>query len=114
MMFNTSFSYDVLDAITSVLQRVNKAKNDPALQYDMLFALSYQLEENDVWAHDHEVGWGGGKVLNKLAAAWKKLLAQSDDSLKIDPEFTRPGTVYLLDKLKKLCDNVDGCKFKFQ
>ena len=36
------------------------------------------------------------------AAAWKKLLAHSDEELGIDPEFTRPGIEALLENFDEM------------
>lgn len=41
------------------------------------------------------------EAIKSVAAAWKKLLANSDAALGIDAEFTRPGVMALLEKVAK-------------
>ena len=61
-------------------------------------------------------GAGGGcdVAIRTLAAAWKKLMVHSDSELNIDSEYSRPGTVALLNQFKeKVSEIPDQCHYKF-
>ena len=112
MMFNTSYSYAVLDALDSVtgLKPLDVA-------FDHMFAYTMTIMENDVWMHDNE---GLPKrFFDKLGKEWRRILAADDKTLKIDGEFTRPAVLAMLQDFKKEVEDLkteDGgaVKFKFQ
>ena len=111
MMFNTSFSYAVLDGFYHFKKEYGKAKS-PELKFDELLAYTYILQEYDVWMHDNEGGMDG--MVKDLAGMWKRLLKNDDDKLGIDAEYTRPGVMQLLvDFKKKVEDNYSEPPFKF-
>lgn len=115
MMFNTSFSYDVLDSWDHVKRRLLPRKS-PAQKLDILLAFTYMIKEFDVWMHDNE---GGMDVVVKgLASAWKKLIKQnSDENLGWDAEYTKPGVMELLKQFQSDVEAIDSCyemgKFKY-
>jgi len=116
MMFNTSFSYTVMDSWYTMRNYLSNAKI-PARKFDRLFAYTYWLKEYDFWMHDNE---GGMEVLTKgLASAWKRLLKYSDQDLGIDAYYTRPGIVELLEQFRSAVESIDmygvypSLKFKF-
>jgi hypothetical protein len=96
-MFNTSFSYDVLDSWQRVKGRLSKMT--PSEKFDALLAYTHTLKQYDVWMHDNE---GGMDVLVKgLATVWRNLLKKSDDEIGWDLEYTKPGTLELLRQFKE-------------
>lgn len=119
MMFNTSFSYTVLDSLDtlkSLLKR--KAYKEPAQKLDLLLAYTHTLKEFDVWMHDNE---GGMEDVTKgLAAIWKRLLkANSDDALGVDAEFTKPALEEFLRQFQTSVESAEtydgsGMKFKYK
>lgn len=118
MMFNTSFSYEVLDSFERFKGMHKRAKSWKA-KFDLLLGFTDVLNDYDVWMHDHEGGWGGEKMIAGLARMWRSALAKADADLGIDPEFTRPGIVCFLQQFKDTVERIDTyddppMKFKFQ
>ena len=108
MSFTTSFSYQVLGAwqeFTRIFQCTSS--RDWKRKFDLLLGFTDTLKEHDVWVHDHEVGWGGELMIKELAGYWKKVLKRTDQELGIDPEYTRPGIVALLEQFRELVESVD-------
>eukprot|EP01032_Pedospumella_encystans_P007644 gene7644-9149_t len=99
--------------IMSIIPWINKAKKQKtnALRFDALFVLTYALLQEDLWMHDNEL-YGPGESLEKgmvaLGKAWSELLPLSDEELDIDPEYTRPGIIGLLERFKKEVEEVDS------
>jgi hypothetical protein len=66
--------------------------------------------------HNFNLHTGGAcdLAIRALAKAWRKLMAFSDSELDIDPEYTRPGMIDLLNKFKdKIADIPDQSYYKF-
>ncbi|KAL7479958.1 hypothetical protein ACHAWX_000144 [Stephanocyclus meneghinianus] len=106
LMFNTSFSYDVLEAFELVKDRFNRTKSWPK-KFDLLLGFTHAIKEFDYWLNDHEVGWGGEIMVKKLGQMWRRVLAKSNDDLGIDGEFSRPGVVYLLGDFKEMVEDIE-------
>lgn len=106
MMFDTAFSYDVLNAWNAFTVRFHEAQ-DWQEKFDLLLGFTDTLKEHDVWMNDHEVGWGGEKMVEQLAKSWKLTLERDNDQLGIDSEYTRPGVVALLEQFKEAVESVD-------
>jgi hypothetical protein len=106
MMFNTSYSYQVLDAFEDLKQLLTKTKSW-AQKFNLLFAFTYMIDQHDVWMHDHEGGWGGEIMLKALATRWKAALKKTDAELGIDAEYTRPGVTCFLEKFKATVTDID-------
>lgn len=118
LMFNTSFSYAVMESFSELQDEYKKAKGWDA-KLDKLFAYTHTLDEHDVWMHDHEVGWGGHHFIASLARLWKAVLQQSDVTLHVDSEFSRPGLVHMLERFKARVESIEQfdepeVKFVFQ
>lgn len=123
MMFNTTFSYEVLSAFDEFKRVYNKTKNAKE-KLNLILGFTSALEDYDVWMHDHEVGWGsefgGGKMISGLARMWKNLLGKySAQELGLDTEFSEPGVKAFLKNFKKTVESVDmydepSLKFKFE
>lgn len=105
-MFNTSFSYHVLDCWEIVKNSLAKSKSWPN-KFNLLLGFTNAIKEFDTWMHDHEVGWGGEVFLADLAKRWKALLKKSNQELGIDEEFTRPGIVCFLERFKTIVEAID-------
>ena len=76
----------------------------PNQQLDLLFAFTYNLDLYDVWITNKEQSLTDLRFLTRLATEWKACLANDDDALQIDSEFTRPAILCLLAQLKqKIC-----------
>jgi hypothetical protein len=119
MTFNTSFSYEILDSFGDFFSLLNKKKS-AGEKLDYLFAYTYTLNAHDVWAHDHEVGWGGHKPLAKLAKTWKDVLANDNEAVDIveGDGFTRAGIEEMLEQFKKMVEDIEqvdepDIKFKY-
>lgn len=108
VMFNTSFSYLVLETFERVRRDVKRAK-DWSIRLDKLLAFTYSIAEHDVWMHDHELGWGGEVFLASLAKLWKQVLRQPDERLGLDGEYTRPGIMHMLKEFKSEVEEIDTC-----
>lgn len=106
LMFNTSFSYQVLEEFVDLAADLPDA--EPAARFDKLLGFTRAIHNHDVWMHDHESGWGGPKMLKKLAKLWKSTLAETDSTLRIDAEFTRPGVECFLDEFKEAVEDIDA------
>ena len=102
LMFNTSFSYEVFESIVAVTQAFSERGATWPEKFDKVFAYTKKLMSHDTWSHDYEIMDEG--FVSSLSAMWQALLAQSDDVLDIDPEFTRPGVVELLRQFKELVE----------
>jgi hypothetical protein len=111
MMFNTSFSYDILDGFNEYKSTTWKAMKTPADKFDSLFAYTYNLKRYDTWIHDNEGGMED--MTNDLAGMWKRLLKNDDKKLGIDAEYTRPGVVQLLTDFQSDLEMQD-LEFDFQ
>eukprot|EP01052_Picozoa_sp_SAG31_P002960 SAG31_NODE_108_length_24741_cov_6.933041_12_plen_241_part_00 len=77
LMFNTSFSYEIMDSFGELASEVKKTK-DFGAKLDKLFAYTYTIDQHDVWVHDHECGWGGERFIAGLAKLWKVVLKKPD------------------------------------
>lgn len=112
MMFDTSFSMDVLHSWHHLKRRAFPKHKQPAQKLDLLIAYTSNLQEYDVWMHDNE---GGMEVLVKgLAAAWKQLLQNNtDEQLGWDIEYTKPGVLELLEQFKTDVEVYNG-EFNYQ
>jgi hypothetical protein len=104
MMFTTSFSYEILENIPKQIEKI-KRKKDPSEKFDLLFALTYNLDQYDTWLNDYEDSAAVKSLITKLGNTWKKLLAMSDEELKIDPEFTRPGVMKFLENFAETVED---------
>mmetsp|Transcript_26433 Transcript_26433/g.39969 ORF Transcript_26433/g.39969 Transcript_26433/m.39969 type:complete len:227 (-) Transcript_26433:90-770(-) len=113
MMFNTSFSYEVMDGFEEYKSRIWKKMKTPAEKFDSLFAYTYNLKNYDTWIHDHEGGMGMDDMVKGLAGMWKRLLKNDDEKLGIDAEYTRPGVVQLLTDFQSDLD-MQELEFDFQ
>ena len=118
MMFNTSYSYQVMDSWEVVKKIVNSRSKTMTLpkKIDILFAYTHTLTEHDVWMHDNEGDMG--TLVKGLGAAWKRLLSKnSDEELGLDSEYSKPGVLELLSQFRKAIDGCDSCyemgKFKY-
>ena len=117
MMFNTSFSYQVLNSWYSVKQMMSSRSATMTLtkRIDILFAYTHIIHQHDVWMHDNE---GGMDTLVKgLASTWKRLLSKnSDDDLGLDT-YSKAGILELLSQFKKCVEEMDSCygmgKFRY-
>lgn len=108
MMFDTSTGNAVVSGIADEVKKA-VAKKSKSAKFDELLALTYALNDNDMWARDNEL-WGDGDAMQsaceKLGAAWKKLLGESTNAeLGVDEEFTRPGTEALLEDFGKILED---------
>lgn len=106
LVFNTSFSYEVMESFGELQDEYKNAKGWDA-KLDKLFAYTHSIDEHDVWMHDHEVGWGGHRFIAALARLWKTVLRQSDVTLRVDSEFSRPGLVNMLERFKAKVEAIE-------
>jgi septation ring formation regulator EzrA len=111
LMFNTSFSYDILGAFDHFKTKLYTKAKTPADKFDLLLAYTYNINEHDVWMHDNEGGMEG--MVKNLASMWKKQLKNSNEILNIDAEYTRPGVVEFLVQFKEKVEDGDYPPFKF-
>ncbi len=82
-MYNTHSGNMTILGIPKEVNKAMKKKSDPQ-KFDALFALTWWLKRVEVWIEDNELYDEGGEcedALKKLAAAWKKLLAKSNEEL---------------------------------
>jgi len=118
MCFNTSFSYDVMDAFYHLKNKLWARAKGPDAKFDLLFAFTQNVERYDCWMHDNEGGMEDW--VKDLGSMWKRLLKNPDEKLDIDSEFTRPGIICFLDLFKKKVEEAlneyadPPLNFKFQ
>jgi hypothetical protein len=112
MMFNTAHSYYIIPAIEAQVKIAQK--KSPADCFDHLFGLTFFIDEFDCWINDNEDADFVQHGVSALATAWKKVLAKTDEALGIDPEFTRPAIVALLQRFQKKLKEAEGKGFKFK
>lgn len=105
MMFNTSFSYQVLDGFDDFKSTLYAKAKTAADKFDLLFAFTYNLKEFDTWMHDNEGGMDG--MVKALASMWKRLLKSDDEKLGIDAEYTRPGITQFLEDFKEQVEDME-------
>lgn len=101
-MFDRSFSYKVLDSFTFFQAPSWKLKT-PADRFNSLFAYTFHLCEYDVWMFRNEGGMH--EMVKDLATMWNDLLKNSDETLKIDGEYTRQGVMQLLQEFKEAVES---------
>mmetsp|Transcript_43362 Transcript_43362/g.48803 ORF Transcript_43362/g.48803 Transcript_43362/m.48803 type:complete len:216 (+) Transcript_43362:110-757(+) len=107
LMFNTSFSYKVLDSWDHVKLRI-LPRQSASKKLDILIAYTYNLQDFDTWMHDNEGGMGD--LVSELGSVWKKLLKNSSDTeLDWDINYTKPGVLELLKQFKDKIDALDTC-----
>lgn len=107
MTFNTSFSNRVISAWNAFTVRFQQALEWQE-KFDLLLGFTDTLKEHDFWMNDHEVGWGGEKMVEQLGRSWKLMLERGNDELGIDSEYTRPGVVALLEQFKEAIESVES------
>jgi len=117
MMFNTSYSNEVLGGFDRFKSYMYPKAKTPADKFDLLFAFTHNLWQYDVWMHDNEGDMGG--MVKSLAGMWKKLLKNDDGKLNIDSQYTRPGVEEFLQQFKEMIEDTDmdpypAFKFNFQ
>lgn len=116
-LFNTSFSYKVMNSWYKVKSRLQRKNTSPSQKLDILFAYTCTLLNFDTWIHDNE---GGMDALVKgLGAAWKRLFKNyNDEALQWDVEYTKPGVMELLRrfgrKINVMEDYYDLGKFQYE
>jgi hypothetical protein len=108
MMFNTSFSWQIMDHVFPRFKQLYQKTTSKAKKFDMLFAFTFQLFQYDVWCHDNEDSMN--PLTSGLAKMWKALLKGSNEELGIDAKYTRPGIMALLEDFKKLILEVGDCQ----
>lgn len=115
-VFDTGFSYKVLKFIEDHVKKASRKKTHDE-RFDYLFAITYTIAEYDTWMNDHE----GDAVddlnhsLKKLSESWKKTVKLSNEELKIDSEFTRPGIDAFLRKFSESVANAsESLKFAYK
>ena len=116
LMFNTSFSYQVLGS-WNIVKRSLAGMEDPSKKLDRLFAYTYNLSDLNAWMRDNEGGMD--KLVDGLASAWSLLLnSHSDEELGWDCKYTKPGMLELLNqfqnKIEGMPDYFNLGKFKYQ
>ena len=101
--FNTSYSYSVLESYDIFKLKYSRMRKWPD-KFNLIFGFTFELFENTYWMRDHVCGYfevlGGKKMISGLARMWKNLLKKTDEQLGIDAEFTRPGVIFFLNKVK--------------
>ena len=115
MMFNTSFSYDVMDSITVVLELSRLCKNNWSQKFNTLFAYTFTIKQYDAWIYDNE--GLPQDFFTSLGKEWSKILSKTDLELGIDSEFTRPAVVEFLSKFKEEveeCQSEEGENIEFE
>ena len=112
--FTTSFSYEVMYFIEDHSNKASRKKTVDE-RFDYLLAITIAISEYDCWMYDHEVDAVDdlNRLLKKLSEAWKKILKLSNDELKIDIEFTRPGIEAFLVQFAEKIDNAE-LKFSYK
>lgn len=121
MVCNDSFHLDVIQAYNRfdiMFRRLGK-RNLWVEMFNSLLGFTHAIHCHDTWMNGIEQGWGGDAMMNGLAKFWKITLSKPDVVLEIDSEFTRPGTIHLLERLKedveeKNYPNARVVTFKFQ
>ena len=118
--FNTANGNAVVMGLEAQIDKATDAKKPKSTQFDELSMLTYAIHYNNMWFNDNEF-WEEGDLVQssceKLATAWKKLLAHTDEELGIDPEFTRPGIEALLENFDEMLNDDPrglGVKYPFQ
>jgi hypothetical protein len=123
LMFDTSFSYDILGAYDDFKRLYSRAKNNPKQKFNLLFGFTQCLGNYDIWMYDHECGWGddfgGNRMVNGLGRMWSNLFTKHQSAeLGVDATFSEPGVKECLKRFKQIVENVDmgdekPLKFKF-
>ena len=107
MCFDTSFSYSILNGFRLFQHKLYPMKKSWAAKFDLLLAYTYNLMIENVWAMDNEGGMEN--IVEPLAAMWKTLLAKDDNELGIDSEYTRAGTITLLEDFREMLEELEEC-----
>ena len=107
MCFDTSFSYSILNGFRLFQHKLYPMKKSWAAKFDLLLAYTYNLMMFNVWAMDNEGGMEN--IVEPLAAMWKTLLAKDDNELGIDSEYTRAGTITLLEDFREMLEELEEC-----
>jgi hypothetical protein len=108
MMFDTSFSYQVLGAF-DIFNKKYMRPIGAAKQFPLLFGFTNTISENDVWMHDHESEWGGERMIKSLGRKWMVLMSKTPKQLGIDSEFTLPAVKAFLKDFKEKVESIDTC-----
>lgn len=96
LMFCGSDRWAMLAYIQKELAKIQRQKNLKK-KFDNLFAVTNMGLEYEMWiGHDIE-----GEVCGLMMKLWKALLRHTDEELGIDPEFTRPGVIAMIEDAKK-------------
>jgi hypothetical protein len=103
-MFNTSFSYEILELVPKEIKRI-KRHPTPSEQLDHLYGLTSALMDYDVWMNDHEDCEGIQKIFVSISKFWKLLLGKSNEELEIDAEFTRPALLVKVEQWKEVAQD---------
>ena len=106
--FNTANGNAVVMGLEAQIEKATDYTKPKSEQFDELSMLTHAIHYNNMWFKDNEF-WEEGDLVEsscaQLAAAWKKLLAHTDEELGIDPEFTRPGIEALLENFDEMLNN---------
>lgn len=113
---NTYTGNEVICRMPGKINQCMMKKIPKCQQFDKLLGLTYALNDEDFWFYENEL-WEEGeeldKAIRKLASAWKELLPCSDEELGITDEFTRQGTLRLLEQLREKIDKGNESEVKY-
>lgn len=104
-MFDTSFSYELLNSWHLLKDRILPRKS-PAQKLDILMAYIYTIKQYDCWMSDNEGNMG--ELVKGLAGAWKRLLKNTDEKLGWDLEYTKPAVMELLEQFKQQIEGMES------
>lgn len=77
-MYNTTHGNNIIFGLPKEIEKATRKKTKPE-KFNVLFALTYELKDNDYWMFDNEMWGKGGKLdaaITKLARAWKTFVAE--------------------------------------
>lgn len=78
-----------------------------AWRFNLLYCFTSTIKYFDGWMYHEDAPRLCFRVLRELGEYWKRLLVHSNEELRIDPEFTRPGVLAMLEDLREAVDLVE-------
>jgi hypothetical protein len=118
--YNTSVGSKIILNMAKHVKAIDKI-NEVNLKFDSLFALTYLLSDSfENWIYDNEIvspdktNTELDKALALLGKIWKRLLEHSNEDLRIDSEYTRPGIEAVLEKFSNLIEECDLINSTFE
>lgn len=102
--FTMEFSNQVIRAYNQFQNMYHQVTLTWPERIDMLLGFTEKVKEYDHWMYEHAQEWKGKEMVAGIAMLWKDALKYQPQDLGMDPEFTFPGVLVLLEHFRAVVE----------